>query len=210
MNKTKWYDLKALTASRVVRSGLILLLAYLLLIWQPKKKVTRAKKPISPRLRQFLLEQQLKLEEDAKTEVGEANETNRTLLNQLFVMAGGIIALASPILIDPGILGALHHRPRLLLVVAIVGSTVSIGSGFVQLYVELRYFQRSKRLKFAIADKIGRSEVTSIAQLRALVAPIRSKSDKSSDFFTGLQFLSLAVAAVAFVTVMAHMLLIKQ
>lgn len=165
------------------------------------------KKTSNKSLRDYFRTHQTKLETDAKIEVCEANETNRTLLNQLFVMAGGVITLSSPIFIDRGILSTIDHSLRWLLVIAIVSATISVASGFAQLYIERQFFRRSKALKLGAAEEIGSGKIRSIASLRELFAKIRRPSDKSSDFFTWLQFISLAIAAIAFVIVMAHILL---
>lgn len=163
--------------------------------------------PITEEFRQYLQRQQKKLESDGLALTTEANETNRSLLNQLFVAGGGILTLSTPILIQQKDLQAIPLYIRTLLAEIIVMAVLSLGFGFAQLFIERRFFEKNKESSSVIVKAIAQGQVRDKWHLAALFAEHQRFPARSSDVFAVLQFIALTFAAIGFVYAMGYILI---
>jgi hypothetical protein len=154
---------------------------------------------------EYLLSLQSKLEEANKTFTGEINETNRALLNQLFVAAGGFITLASALLVTKETRDALACD-RGLLVMAIFLSIASLGCGLAQFYIDICFWRAHKKNNAQIVELISEDKIDSPKQLKALLNNQDDAGERSNSGWLITQFALLALSAVAIVWIIYDLL----
>jgi hypothetical protein len=161
--------------------------------------------PTSKVWRDYLNTQKAKLEDDGKILTDQENQTSRTLLNQLFVTAGGIIALATPFLfIAP--LSNLAPWTRYLLLITIALSACSIMCGLIQLNIDRSFFERNRAEVNGMIGKISEGRIQNYQQLEALYAKSRYFPVNSSNWFERIQFGSLTLSGIGFIIAVGYAL----
>lgn len=203
--------LKALSAMRFILTSLQLAWRMILTVVRYLRRskqppVIPRPYPITETFRSHLQVQQKKLETDGRILTSEANNTNRAFLNQLFVAGGGILTLSTPILIQQRDLKAIPLYVRTLLAEVIVVAVLSLGFGFVQLFLDRKFFVKNKESNTVIVRAIAQGQVRDLEHLEELFAEHQRFPARSSDVFALLQFVTLTFAAAGFIYAMSYIL----
>ena len=151
----------------------------------------------------YKLAQKTNLEDKNKTLTDEANKVSGSMLNQLFIAAGGIVTLASPPLLDPSSTGKLPHYIRWILIGVMTLGMTSIGFGIAQLYIDREFFRERKHLNAVVIKSISQNNMTP-KQLNNALITIAAKEDKSPEWLAWAQFGSSALAAVFYMFCMGY------
>jgi len=159
---------------------------------------------------QYLEGLQTKLEDSNKDNTSETNEINRSLLNQLFIIAGGIITLMSPFVVTTDILKVLPYGIRCMLMLTILIAMLSLICGIAQFYIDRRFLTRLKKANTVVIKAIGEGTIEGPKHLKTLLSEQDKIGERSSDKWTWAQFATLIIAGVGFIWVMWYIVLVAK
>jgi hypothetical protein len=161
-----------------------------------------AKRKVSDPFDDYARTYQSSLEEAVRGYIGEINETSRALLNQLFIVAGGLIALSSPFVITDDTLSKLPHGVRALLLANILLSAVSISCGVGQFYKDVNFLRNRREISESIIDDLSERRIKTLDQLVERSKTQSKAGKRASNAWTVAQFRLLVAAGICFVAAM--------
>lgn len=153
-----------------------------------------------------LLKNQIKLEEENKVLLAETNEFNRSLLNQLFVVAGGFITLSTALLVTHETLKAMSPTVRIFLGVAMFSALVSLGFGIAQFYFDIDFLRKRRKANEVVIAGIANRKINTLGSLKKRMNIQDKGGPKSKSWWIFIQFGFLFVSALCILLVTGFIL----
>ena len=158
----------------------------------------------------YAKEFQSRLEEANKSYIGEINESSRALLNQLFVVAGGLITLSSPFVITKDILTQLPSHVRIALLINVLLAAISIGCGTVQFYRDIRFLRKRRDINDGIIKGVSDRIIRTLPQLLKASQQQDKAGMRAGSGWMIAQFWLLILAGECFMAVMFYVFIVAK
>lgn len=161
---------------------------------------------------EYLLGLKSKLEKANKGFSSEADDVDRSLLNQLFVAAGGFIALSSALLVTKETLHTftLSGHARYVVLAVVLLSLASIFCGVTQLVMDARYLRKRKAINADIIERISENKIKSPKYLKRLLAKQHKAGERSGSWWMWTQLGCLIVSGIGLIATAIYLLFIAK
>lgn len=138
--------------------------------------------------------------------VNQANETQRLLANQLILIAGIVITVSAAFLTTDHSGFSLGIYSRWALITTWIAFTISICGGIIGLIADAKFFRKWQLFFTKIAERLGEGTYTS-QNINDTRNGLTKPNDQSPTWPLRVQIISLAFGAIAFMTLIIHLVL---